>query len=64
MMKSVNPLDNNLSAYRYLKSPTQPLNPERSVLYWVLCAVGLGLVVGMFLANTFTRKTKKESVEE
>ncbi|MCW9717047.1 Wzz/FepE/Etk N-terminal domain-containing protein [Avibacterium sp. 21-599] len=64
MMKSVNPLDNNLTAYRYLKSPIQPLRPERQALYWVLFAGLLGLMIGIFFTNILTTKSKKESIEE
>lgn len=58
MMRSVQPLDNNLNAYRLVKSPSvslKPISPDR--LFWLMIGALSGLVVGFMLS--FTVKSKK-----
>lgn len=56
MMKAVSPLDNNLIAYRYLKTPSQPLQPERLSLLWIILAGLLGIFVGMVSVNVMENR--------
>lgn len=50
MMTSVQPLDNQFQAFRYLKTPVQPLTPTSpNKILWVLTAGFAGLLIGCAL---------------
>lgn len=51
MMRSVQPLDNQLTTYRLVKSPTIPLkaeSPDR--LFWLIAGALIGLIIGFMLS--------------
>ncbi|MDP9499345.1 LPS chain length-determining protein [Bisgaard Taxon 45] len=50
MMRSVSPLDEQFSAYRYLKKPTQPMiyvSPNRQC--WGVIGASIGLILALFI---------------
>ncbi|AHG76461.1 Lipopolysaccharide chain length determinant protein [Mannheimia varigena USDA-ARS-USMARC-1296] len=58
MMRSVQPLDNQLKAYRLVKSPTIPLkaeSPDR--LFWLMAGALGGLLIGFMLSFAVRVKT-------
>lgn len=59
LMRSVQPLDNQLTAYRLVKSPTVPTKPEapKDQLLWAAIGSGIGLLLG-FLAVVFINRKK------
>lgn len=61
MMKSVSALDNNLVAFRFIKSPMQPLheNISHRVQTTIVGSV-IGLFFGVILVVLLNRRTKKE----
>ncbi|MGR3807936.1 Wzz/FepE/Etk N-terminal domain-containing protein [Pasteurella testudinis] len=51
MMTSVQPLDNQFSAFHYLKTPVQPLSPHSpNQMLWILAAAFSALLLGCALA--------------
>ncbi|KAE9529320.1 Wzz/FepE/Etk N-terminal domain-containing protein [Testudinibacter aquarius] len=51
MMTSVQPLDNQFSAFHYLKTPAQPLSPSSpNAMLWILAAAFAALLLGSALA--------------
>ena len=51
MMTSVQPLDNQFSAFHYLKTPVQPLAPNSpNQMLWILAAAFAALLLGSALA--------------
>ncbi|WP_048736642.1 LPS O-antigen chain length determinant protein WzzB [Necropsobacter massiliensis] len=59
MMKSVTALDNTLIAYRYTKTPSQPVHadyPNRAL--WAAIGAGVGIVLGLLIILLLP--TKKE----
>lgn len=57
MMRSVQPLDNTLTTYRFIKSPTIPLkseSPDR--LFWLILGALSGLIIGFILSFTINYK--------
>lgn len=64
MMRSVQPLDNQLKAYRLVKSPAVPLkseSPDR--LFWLMVGALGGLLIG-FMLSFAVRAKAKVKVEE
>lgn len=62
MMRSVQPLDNALTSYRLVKSPTIPLNPESpDRWFWLMIGALSGLLLG-FMAS-FAVKARKQQIE-
>ncbi len=62
MMKSVLPLDNQLAAFDYLKSPTQPKVASPDRLLWAEVGAAAGFLFGLLLALIFVgRKQKSHS---
>lgn len=62
MMRSVQPLDNQLTAYRLVKSPSVPLkseSPDR--LFWLMIGALSGLLLGFMLS--FAVKAKAQPAE-
>lgn len=58
MMRSVQPLDNQLKAYRLVKSPSVPLkaeSPDR--LFWLMIGALSGLLIGFVLSFAVRAKT-------
>lgn len=58
MMRSVQPLDNQLKAYRLVKSPAVPLeaeSPDR--LFWLMIGALGGLLIGFMLSFAVRAKT-------
>ncbi|MDG6791753.1 hypothetical protein [Glaesserella parasuis] len=58
LMRSVQPLDNQLTAYRLVKSPTVPTKPEapKDQLLWAAIGGGIGLLLGFFVVLFINRK--------
>lgn len=59
MMRSVQPLDNQLNAYRLVKSPTLPLkaeSPDR--LFWLMVGALGGLLIGFMLSFAVRARTE------
>lgn len=59
MMRAVNPLDEQFTAYRYSKQPTQPVShytPNR--LGWGMIGGIIGLFIALLLSSTFNLRKK------
>lgn len=65
MMRSVQPLDNNLNAYRLVKSPSVPLKPiSPDRLFWLMIGALSGLVVGFMLSFAIKARKPQPIVQE
>ncbi|MBM2607751.1 LPS O-antigen chain length determinant protein WzzB [Pasteurella multocida] len=59
MMRSVSPLDEQFSAYRYLKKPTQPImqrSPNRKC--WASVGALIGFILSFFMLSLFNSRKK------
>ncbi|AZI13878.1 LPS chain length-determining protein [Avibacterium paragallinarum] len=59
MMRAVSPLDNNLIAYRYLKTPSQPLQSEPFSLFWIFIGGLVGILVGIITVKVIENRKRK-----
>lgn len=63
LMRSVQPLDDKLVAYRFVKSPSVPLSPSSPApLLWAMIGALSGLILGIFYLSA--RSVKSLTLEE
>lgn len=62
IMKSVQPLDNKLQPFRWLKSPDLPQKPHSpDTLLWIMIGAVLGLVFGLFVVSLLSFSYRKNN---
>lgn len=65
MMRSVQPLDNTLTSYRLVKSPSVPLKPESpDRLFWLMIGALSGLLIGGILSFAVKARKPQSTVQE
>ncbi len=60
LMRSVQPLDNKLLPFRFIKAPSTPTisEPPENQLLWLVMGGGVGLLLGLFIVLFINRKKR------